>query len=76
MSGDIYTSSITSRYGDVFKVKEDSKVLREIMARQGVALLIDVIAEYVGGMALGESDFKRLRDGLVKDFKNALEERT
>jgi hypothetical protein len=77
---DQYISSITSRYGDVERVKADVKVLNEIIARQGTELLLDAVAEYtakiVNKYRLPARERGVLRESLIADFTNALEERT
>lgn len=79
MSQSNYVSSITSRYGDVERVKHDSAILREIYKRQGPELLLDVIADEVGQSAIkfkfNNNDAKQVVASMTKDFKEALWER-
>lgn len=75
-----YVSSIVSKYGDTNNVKRDTKVLHEILGRQGTSLLIDVIAESVGNtvnqFSLSTDETRRLVGTLVKELNEALNERT
>lgn len=74
-----YKSSIINKYGDMPNVKADSKVLFEILSRQGSTLLIDVIAEYTGDTAnkfkFHSSDRAMTRLALVSELDEALKER-
>lgn len=74
-----YTSSIVNKYGDRDNVKTDVKILRDIIARQGNSLLIDVIAEATGETAnkfkFNNIDRRMIMDALVDELKNALKER-
>jgi hypothetical protein len=74
-----YVSSIMSKYGDVENVKQDVKTLREILARQGSSLLIDVIAEVCGETAnkfqFHSSDRAMTMIALVDELESALKER-
>lgn len=74
-----YVSSIVTKYGDVAKVKADSKTLSEIQSRQGSSLLIDSIAEHVGNVVnkfnLNSEDSKRLMESLVSELKESILER-
>lgn len=74
-----YTSSIIFKYGDIDRVKQDVKTLNDILDRQGTALLIDVLAEYVGKRVLvfqfNSKDATNLRDALIKDLSEAINER-
>jgi hypothetical protein len=74
-----YVSSITTKYGDLERVREDVKTLNDILARQGSSLLIDVIAEQVGNTA---NKFNFRNDeramtmiALVDELENAIKER-
>lgn len=75
-----YVSSIVSKYGDIDRVKTDAKTLKDILARQGTSLLIDVLAETVGENAnllnLNASDRLNILNSLVAELKNAILERT
>lgn len=46
-----YVSSIVHKYGDEESVKRDAKTILEIIGRQGIPLLLDVIAESCGETA-------------------------
>jgi hypothetical protein len=75
-----YVSSIIFKYGDSDNVSKDVTTLKEILARQGSSLLIDVIANHVGETVikfnLNNEDSKRLVDSLVNKLKESLLERT
>jgi hypothetical protein len=75
-----YATSITSKYGDVERVRADVLVLSEIQSRQGTSLLIDVIAESCGHNAnkfnLNAEERKRLLETLVAELREAILERT
>lgn len=66
-------------YGDIERVKEDSKLLDDILQRQGSSLLIDVIVESCSRAAnkflLNKEDRERLVSSLMEDFKDAILER-
>lgn len=74
-----YTSSIIFRYGDTDKVKQDSKILHEILQRQGTNLFIDVIAEHVGQVTLkykiSDDEAINFAMELSKDLRGAILER-
>lgn len=76
---DTYTSSVVSKYGDIARVKEDAKTLREIIERQGSSLLIDVVTESAGRLAnqwrLEGSERNRIIDSLTAELREALDER-
>lgn len=75
-----YVSSIVTKYGDLDNVKKDGKALHEILSRQGVSLLIDVIAEHAGNTVvkykLSDTERNKLVDSLVNEFKESLSERS
>lgn len=74
-----YVSSITTKYGDLDRVKSDVVTLREILSRQGSSLLIDVIAETTGETAnkfkFHSSDRCMTMVALVDELESALKER-
>lgn len=74
-----YVSSIINKYGDTSKVKEDVKVLNEIISRQGTTLLIDVISEYAGKAAnkfnLNANDRADLINNIKEELAGSLSER-
>lgn len=67
-------------YGYPEKVKQDVKTVNEIILRQGMPLIIDIIAESVGNTALkfklSELEVKRIIDSYNSDLKEAILERT
>jgi hypothetical protein len=75
-----YISSITTKYGNQDNVKKDIATLKDILARQGSALIIDVLAENIGDTVikfnLKTLDSERLRLSLVNDLSEAILERT
>ena len=72
-----YTSSIIFKYGDNERVRQDAKALNDIIARQGNALLLDVIAENIGQLVLKyKMDVKSLKQSLLMDLSDAINERT
>ena len=74
-----YISSIMSNYGDVANVKNDVKTLNEILARQGNRLLIDVMAENAGDIAvqfsLSNDERENLTTSLCDSLRESLNER-
>lgn len=75
-----YVSSITTKFGDVAHVQQDSKTVSEILARQGSSLLLDLIAEHVGNTTnkfnLGPIEVSKLKTSLLNELREAIEERT
>ena len=75
----MYTSSIVNNYGDTDNVKKDTRVLNDILSRQGTSLLIDVIAETTGETCnkfkLNSLDRRQLVNTLVDELREALLER-
>ncbi len=61
-----YQSSIVTKYGDVANVRADVKTLHDILGRQGSSLLIDVIAEHVGVVAIKFNLNKVEKNNLLK----------
>jgi hypothetical protein len=76
----MYKSSIVTKYGDPDKVKADTETLNDIVSRQSIELLIDVIAETVGNACntykLTESEVNVITNSLIDSLKNAIQERT
>ncbi len=66
-------------YGDIDNLSDDIKVLRGILARQGSAFVIDVLAESAGETAvifkLTASERETLWKSLTNDLNQALSER-
>ncbi len=67
-------------YGDSDNVTKDSKALYEIISRQGFSLLLEVIAESVGKTViqykLKESEIAELKESIITELQNAINERT
>lgn len=76
----MYTSSIIFKYGDTENVKNDVRLLRDIMKRQGMSLLIDAMAEYsaenVLKFKISSIEAEKLNAGIVNELREALNERT
>ena len=76
---ELYTSSIVEKYGDTLKVKADCNILLDIFNRQGMALLLDFVAEKVGQQAnyfdLNEQERLNLKRSTLLTFTQELEER-
>ena len=74
-----YVSSIINKYGDIDNVKNDVKVLNEILSRQSKSLLIDVMASFVGDCAIkynySETEKTLVVNSLTKELRDALWER-
>lgn len=66
-------------YGDLDNVPRDVNTLRDIIARQGSKLLLDVVAETCGETAnkfrMSERDRSTLIGSLTVEFNDALRER-
>jgi hypothetical protein len=75
-----YVSSITTNYGDVDQVKNDVKVLNEILSRQGTRLLIDVLSSYAGDCInkykMTDQERNNLVNSIIYDLNESLSERT
>lgn len=74
-----YQSSIVNKYGDRENVKRDAGTILEIIGRQGIPLLLDVIAESCGETANKFSFSNADRTNLIRKYpeelKSALSER-
>lgn len=74
-----YVSSIVGKYGDLPEVRTDSKVLHEIIERQGMRILIDMIANYCGANAIhwnfNEAERAQLINNVTQEMREALAER-
>lgn len=74
-----YVSSIVTKYNDVSRVKDDVKVLNEILQRQGISLLIDVIANLCGERSIhwkfNEKERAELINNVVTEMRESLAER-
>ncbi len=70
---------VFSKYGDVDKVKQDSKTVFEILNRQGATFIIDVLSEHTGETAnmftLSENDRALILKSLVNELEESLKER-
>lgn len=74
-----YVSSIINQYGDVDNLTKDVLALKDILGRQGSMILVRALAENVGQctrkFSLSEAESARLRDNLVDELQNAINER-
>lgn len=74
-----YVSSIVHQYGDVAHLGDDVYKLRQIIDRQGISLLIRVIADYTGECCIRfkwtEEESKRVRDSYVNQLREDINER-
>lgn len=75
-----YQTSMVLKYGDVDNVPKDVKTLNDIIDRQGITLLIDVIAEYVGQRAIAYKwtslERRQVMNQYVEELREAIIERT
>lgn len=66
-------------YGNIEKVKSDSAEFKKIINRQGFNFINDCIADYVGyhtiDFKLNSHEVKRLKDDIIDDLINAINER-
>jgi hypothetical protein len=67
-------------YGDLENRKQDIKALEDMISRQGLNFIVDVVSNSIGETVLkyklDKTEVKRLRDSLLADFKNAINDRT
>ena len=68
------------KYGDYDNVTKDAKTIREILARQGHALILECIADQVGESAntfeLSQHGVDDVIDSLTSELREAINERT
>ncbi len=66
-------------YGDIENVRSDVNTINDIIKRQGAKLVLDVIAEYIGLVALrfklSSDDAIYARDSYLNDLKESINER-
>lgn len=69
----------TRNYGNLTRLNIDIKLANRILEDQGINLLVDVIAEYIGTQAvkynLSIEDSNRLRDSILNDLESQINER-
>lgn len=74
-----YNSSIIQKYGKPETVKTDVVIINEILAQQGISLVLDVVAEYVGQTVLKykipSNERASLVENLTKELREAILER-
>ena len=74
-----YTSSVIFKYGDTDNVAKDSVTVNDIYLRQGHSFLIDIIAEVCGRSCnlfkLNAADRTRLKESILRQLQDAIEER-
>lgn len=76
---DNYKSSIVNLYGYPEKIPNDSKVIKEIIDRQGVTFLLHCIAEYYGESNLkfnyNNKEKSILLERVLTELKESINER-
>lgn len=77
---DGYSHINTRSYGDLEKVKEDSKALRDVFNRQGASFMIDVLVENIAEALhkfpnMDAIDREKLVKSVLEDFESQLLER-
>jgi hypothetical protein len=74
-----YVSSVINKYGDMSQVKNDAKIINDIIDRQGNTLLLDCIAEYAAKCAnkfnLDQKERENLINVLCAELMDGLNER-
>jgi len=70
----MYQSSLLKKYGDLERVNEDIKTLKDILQRQGTSLLIDCISEMSGRVVNEFKLNKQERETLIRSLVNELRE--
>lgn len=67
------------KYGDYDNVTKDSKVLNEILSRQGTSIFLEIIAEHIGQtnlkFKLSDDDSTRLMNNILTELKADILER-
>lgn len=75
-----YVSSIINKYGDRDSVPSDCRILKDIHQRQGSSLILDCLAEVMATifnrMKLNSEERQIVKESLIKEFREALDERT
>lgn len=75
-----YSSRGRQVYGDPDNVKSDTKVLRDILSRQGCDIFLETIADVVGENCIrfghGEKEIAAIKDGLRMSLSELIDERT
>lgn len=66
-------------YGDVQNLQKDSKLIKEIMDKQGFHFIVDVIADKIGEYAnkfnLSEEESIKVKNSIVDDLNESIKER-
>lgn len=66
-------------YGNLETLKNDSKSLESIINNQGMAFVVDVIANHIGESSikfkLDSAESQRLASSVIKDLEAAISER-
>ena len=69
----------TRNYGNVITLHDDIKTVNRILDNQGINLLIDAIAEYIGNQAVkynfSAEESNLLRDNVLSDLESQINER-
>ena len=68
------------KYGDYDNVTKDVKAINEIIGRQGSLIVLEVLAERIGQSVLrfhlDNKETENLKNSLILDLKEELNERT
>ena len=70
-----YTSSIIINYGDIERVEDDFKTLKDIHARQGTFILLERLANFIGEINQVSGSGEFLRDELLQELRYLINER-
>ena len=66
-------------YGDLQNLSVDNKTLRDIINRQGINLIVDHLATYIGEQAImwnwSETESRYAMNSVLNDLKEAILER-
>jgi len=69
----------TRNYGNIKTLHTDIKTVNQILDNQGINLLIDVIAEYIGTQSVkynfSTDESNRLREIVLSDLESQINER-
>lgn len=69
----------TRNYGNLTRLNIDIKLANRILEDQGINLLIDVIAEYIGTQSvkynLSTEESNRLKESVLNDLESQINER-
>lgn len=67
------------KYGDYSNIRKDVQAINDILYRQGVSIILETIAEKIGQDNLDykftEKEVTRLKDSIVNELRDAINER-